>query len=75
MHQEVATRVRERLWTMLSEDFKAGLHPQNPPTITWTSAAHPMSSQAGLEDAVREAVVKIIEGRRYAREESMCTPE
>jgi hypothetical protein len=32
--------------------------------VTGTSAAHPMSSEAGLDDAVREAVVKIIEGLR-----------
>ncbi len=33
-------------------------------TVAGESAAHPLSSESGLEDAVREAVTKIIEGLR-----------
>ena len=115
VHQEVATRVRERLFGRLVSDgiFRAVVHPPEPADYhmdvkirgarevstgarimlgvmigpnttavavtvrhqatnqlvtafeaTGTSAAHPLSSEAGLDDAVREAVVKIIEGLR-----------
>ena len=113
VHQEVATRVRERLFGRLVSDgiFRAVVLPPEPAdyhmdvkirgarevstgarimlgamigpnttavavavrrqttnqTVTafearGTSAAHPMSSEAGLDDAVREAVAKTIEG-------------
>jgi hypothetical protein len=115
VHQEVATRIRERLFGRLVSDgiFRAVVHAPEPADYrmdvkirgarevstgarimlgamigpntttvavavrheatnqlltafeaTGTSAAHPLSSEAGLDDAVREAVVKIIEGLR-----------
>ena len=115
VHQEVVTRIRERLFGRLVSDriFKAVVHAPDPADYrmdvkirgarevstgarimlgamigpnttsvvvavrhqatdqvitafeaTGTSAAVPLSSEAGLDDAVREAVGKIIEGLR-----------
>jgi hypothetical protein len=115
VHQEVVTRLRERLFGRLVSEgiFQAVVHPPTPadyrmevklrgarevstgarimlgamigpnttavavavweqatnqPVTTFeatgTSAAHPMSSAAGLDDAVREVVAKIIEALR-----------
>lgn len=50
----VAVTVRHQATNQIITAFEA----------TGTSAAHPLSSEAGLDDAVREAVGKIMEGLR-----------
>ena len=71
--REVSTGARIMLGAMIGPNTtKAAVEVRNQATnqlieafeVTGTSAAHPMSTEAGLDDAVREAVDKVIEALR-----------